>query len=110
MRSVLRDQRATPVKAIVDARADEVVGQTRILGRAATRRSGPEEVLIAEIHVEVLELGRPVRRKAPFEADTSGPTGELVRFGCADVGGGAAAAVGSNSWILRSAKAAPAVP
>src|SRR5260370_2880917 len=68
--SVLRNHRATPVEAIVDA---GLYGMLVVTGAAESREDGRRhEVGLAEVIVLILNLGRPVLREHVFQAGAEG--------------------------------------
>src|SRR5262245_32832576 len=64
---------AEGIEAIVDAGAEDVIGEVALLRGAAARDRGIEEGLLLEVGIEIFELGRPVRGKAVLDAAANGP-------------------------------------
>src|SRR6266702_8608552 len=86
-KSVLPDDRTTPVKAVVDARGEEIDVLTNAV--SANKDSGrvrEGESLILHEQVVVFDADRPVRGEAIFKADANGaaPAGVIPGARCND--------------------------
>src|SRR3954453_24116332 len=68
--------------AVVEADAHDVVGEATGLRDDLSQRRCAERLLrLAEVDVEILELGGPATPDGPFDARTRGPTGLHVLEG-----------------------------
>src|SRR3954454_22694880 len=68
--------------AVVEADAHDVVGEaTGLRDDLSQRRRGERLLGLAEVDVEVLELGGPATPDDPFDARTRGPAGLHVLEG-----------------------------